>query len=441
MDIKTIIAKKRNKGELDKDEIRYFVGKYTKGEISESQAAALLSYIYINGLTEDEILNLAVEMGNSGEIIDLSDISNKIVDKHSTGGVGDKVTLILMPIIAAFGLPVAKISSRGLGVSGGTIDKLEAIPGYDTEITLDEFKENIKRVGVSLINQTFDIAPAEKKLYKLRNEIACHDSIPIIAASLLSLKIATGSNKIVFDITCGKGTYIKSKEEAKRLANLLIKLGKRLDKDIGCVITTMDEPLGYAVGNTLEIIETINSLKGKMPQDVGDVVISLASMTLKLAGLGDNLEQNAANVINVIKSGKAYEKFKEMVASQYGSLQYIEDIEKFKKAEFIVPVYSTGDGNIEKIDADIVGSIAKYLGAGRANDKEEVDKTSGIVLCKKIGDEVKSGEILAYIHANEESKVLGATKNLVDAFKITTKKVQIKSRVLEICKFKNKNNI
>lgn len=434
MDIKSIIAKKRNKGELDKDEIRYFVGKYTKGEVSEAQASALLSYIYINGLTEDEIMNLAIEMGNSGDVIDLSDISDRIVDKHSTGGVGDKVTLILMPIIAAFGLPVAKISSRGMGVSGGTIDKLESIPGYDTEMTLEEFKENIKKVGVSLINQTLNIAPAEKKLYKLRNEIACYDSIPIIAASLLSLKIATGSNKIVFDITCGRGTYIKSQQEARRLSKLLIKIGKKLGKDVGCVITDMDEPLGYAVGNTLEVIETINSLKGQMPKDVGDVVVSLGSIILKLSGVGENLEQNAANIINIIKSGKAYEKFKEMVASQYGSLQYIEDVEKFKKAEFIVPVYSSEDGNIEKIDADMVGSIAKYLGAGRVNDKDEVDKTSGIVLCKKIGDNVKTGEILAYIHANDESKVLGATKNLVDAFKITTKKVVIKSRIIEICK-------
>ena len=434
MDIKSIIAKKRNKGELDKDEIKYFVGKYTKGEITDAQASALLSYIYTNGLTEDEIMNLAIEMGNSGDVIDLSDVSDKIVDKHSTGGVGDKVTLILMPIIAAFGLPVAKISSRGLGVSGGTIDKLEAIPGYDTEMTLEEFKENIKKVGVSLINQTLNIAPAEKKLYKLRNEVACYDSVPIIAASLLSLKIATGSNKIVFDITCGRGTYIKSQQEAKRLAKLLIKIGKKLGKDVGCVITAMDEPLGYAVGNTLEVIETINSLKGQMPKDVGDVVVSLGSIILKLSGVGDNLEQNAANIINIIKSGKAYEKFKEMVASQYGSMQYIENVEKFKKADHIVPVYSSEDGNIEIIDADMVGSIAKYLGAGRANDIEEVDKTSGIVLCKKIGDTVKTGEILAYIHANDETKVLGATKNLVDAFKITTKKVVIKPRIIEICK-------
>ena len=434
MDINSIIRKKRNKKELNEEEIKLFIGKYTKGEVTDAQAGALLSYIYVNGLTEDEIINLAKQMAFSGEQIDLSDISEKIVDKHSTGGVGDKVTLILIPIIAALDLPVAKVSSRGLGISGGTIDKLEAIPGFDTQMTLEEFKENIKKVGASIINQNLNIAPAEKKMYKLRNEIACSDSIPLIAASLLSLKLATGSNKIVFDITCGNGTYLKTKEDAKKLAKLLIKLGKKLDKDIGCVITTMDEPLGYAIGDTLEIIETINSLKGKMPQDVGDVVVTLGSIILKLAGNGDDLNKNSKIIIDVLKSGKAYEKFKEIVATQYGSLGYVENVDKFKKAEFIIPVYATEKGNIEKIDADIIGSIAKYLGAGRMENEDEVDKTAGIVLNKKIGDKVDSGEIIATIHANDEKKALSSTKILVEAFKITNKNVSIKPRIVEIIK-------
>lgn len=434
MDINSIIRKKRNKQELKEEEIKLFIGKYTKGEVSEAQAGALLSYIYINGLTENEIINFARQMAASGEKIDLSDISNQIVDKHSTGGVGDKVTLILIPIIAALDLPVAKISSRGLGISGGTIDKLEAIPGFDTQMNLEEFKENIKKVGASIINQNFNIAPAEKKMYKLRNEVACNDSIPLIAASLLSLKLATGSNKIAFDITCGKGTYLKTKDEAKRLAKLLVKLGKKLDKDIGCVITTMDEPLGYAIGDTLEIIETINSLKGKMPQDVGDVVVALGSVILKLAGYGEDLNKNAGTIREVIQSGKAYEKFKEIVAAQYGSLEYIENVDKFKKAEYIIPVYATEGGNIEQIDADIIGSIAKYLGAGRMKNEEDVDKTSGILLNKKIGDSVQIGEIMATIHANDEQKALSATKILEEAFKITNKKIILGSRIVEIIK-------
>ena len=432
MDMKSIIAKKRESKELTKDEIKVFIGKYTKGEVSEAQAAALLSYIYINGMTEREIVDLAVEMANSGDVIDLSQISDNIVDKHSTGGVGDKVTLILMPIIASLGIPVAKISSRGLGISGGTIDKLESIPGYDAEISLEEFKENVKKVGVSIINQTLNLAPAENKLYKLRNEIDCGSSAPIIAASLMSLKLATGSNKIVFDITYGKGTYIKTKEEAKKLARILKRLGVLLGKHVKSVITSMDEPLGYSVGHILEIKETIECLKGKMIQDIGDVVVSLGRATLELATNVKDKEQNERTILEAITSGRAYEKFKEMVKTQYGSLEYLENPDKFPVAKNVVPVYSANDGFIEQIDADMVGSIARYLGAGRMNSDSEINRTDGIVLNKKIGDEVKSGDILAYIHTDDDSKVMGATQNLVDAFVVTTKKVLPKSKVLTI---------
>ena len=432
MDIKSIIQKKRTKGELNRDEIRYFVGKYTRVEIEESQAAALMSYIYINGLTEDEIVELSVAMAESGDKIDLSGISKDIVDKHSTGGVGDKVTIILLPVIAALGIPVAKISSRGYGISGGTIDKLEAIPGFDPEITIDEFKKLVEQNGISIINQTLNLAPAESKMYRLRNQIACTDSLPIIAASLMSLKLAAGSNKIVFDITCGNGTYIKTREDARRLARLLVRLGKRLDREVACTITSMDEPLGYSIGHILEMQETINSLQGKMPEDLGEVVVALGALILNMVTGNKNKEENIQSIKDVIKNGKAYEKFKIMIASQYGSLDYVEHPEKLKKAKYIMPVYATDSGYVEKIDADIVGSIARYLGAGRMNDEKEINRTAGIVLNKKIGDIVTSGEILAYIHTDEESKVAGATQNLKDAFKYTKKKVPIKSRVLDI---------
>ena len=432
MDIKSIIARKRAKKELTKDEIKIFIGKYTKGEISDAQAAALLSYIYVNGLTEREIVDFTVEMANSGDTIDLSQISNNIVDKHSTGGVGDKVTLILMPIIASLGLPVAKISSRGFGISGGTIDKLESIPGYDSEISLNEFKENVEKVGVSIIHQSLNLAPAESKIYKLRNEIGCGDSLPIIAASLMSLKVASGSNKIVFDITCGNGTYIKTREEARRLAKLLKRLGILLGKDVGSFITSMDEPLGYSVGHILEIKETLECLQGKMSQDIGDVVVALGRVILELSTNVKDKMQNEKTIIEAIKSGRAYEKFKEMVATQYGSMEYIDNVEKFPVAKHIIPVYSTDSGFVERIDADIVGSIARYLGAGRMNANSEINRTAGIELKKKIGDEVQSGDILAYIHTDDDSKVMGATQNLKDAFKLTTKKVIVKSKVLEI---------
>ena len=430
MDIKSIIAKKRLNKELTKDEIKVFVGKYTKGEISDAQAAALLSYIYVNGMTEREITDLTIEMANSGDVIDLSGISDNIVDKHSTGGVGDKATLILMPIIASLGLPVAKISSRGLGISGGTIDKLESIPGYRTDLNIDEFKETVQNVGVSIINQNFNINPAESKIYKLRNEIGCGSSLPIVAASLMSLKLATGSNKIVFDITCGNGTYIKTKEEAKKLAKLLKRLGILLEKEVKCVITSMDEPLGYSIGHILEIKETIEGLQGKMTQDLGDVVISLGRAILELSTNVKDKEQNEKTILEAIRSGRAYEKFKEMVKAQYGSLEYVENIENFPVAKHIIPVYSDKDGFIERVDADMVGSIARYLGAGRMNDDSEINRTAGIVLNKKIGDEVENGDILAYIHTDDESKIMGATQNLVDAFVVTNKKVIAKPKVL-----------
>lgn len=432
MDMKSIIARKRANKELTKDEIKVFIGKYTKGEVSDAQAAALLSYIYINGLTEREIVDFTVEMANSGDVIDLSQISDNIVDKHSTGGVGDKATLILMPIIASLGLPVAKISSRGLGISGGTIDKLESIPGYDAEISLDEFKQNVQNVGVSIINQTFNLAPAENKLYKLRNEIGCGDSAPIIAASLMSLKLASGSNKIVFDITCGSGTYIKTKEDAKKLARILKRLGVLLEKDVACVITSMDEPLGYSIGHILEIKETLECLQGRMTQDIGDVVVSLGRATLELSTNVKDKVQNERTILEAIKSGRAYEKFKEMVKSQYGSLEYIDNPERFPVAKNVVPVYSSGEGFVEKIDADMVGSIARYLGAGRMNKDSEIDRTAGIVLKKKIGDEVKSGDILAFIHTDDDSKVMGATQNLADAFAFSSKPVPFKSKILAV---------
>lgn len=272
MDIVTIIKKKRAKQELSEDEIRYFVSKLVREEITSAQAASLMSYIYINGLTEEEILEFSKAMAKSGDMVDLSDIGDNIVDQHSTGGVGDKATLLLMPILASLGVPVAKITARGYGVSGGTIDKLESIPGFRADLTSEEFRKNLKKVGVCIMNQGLNFAPAESKIYKLRNEIGCENSLPIISSSLLSLKLATGSNKIVFDITCGKGTYISTREEAKRLAKLLVKLGKPLNKEIVCVITDVNQPLGTSIGDNLEMKETIMALRGIISEDLGNVV-------------------------------------------------------------------------------------------------------------------------------------------------------------------------
>lgn len=434
MDIKSIIRKKRVKQELTKDEIRYFVGKLVRGEITEAQASAVLSYIYINGLTEDEILYLSVAMAESGDMIDLSDIAENIVDKHATGGIGDKATILLMPILASLDIPVAKVSSRGYGVSGGTIDKLESIPGFQTDLSVDEFKQNLRDVGVCIMNQGLNFAPAEGKIYKLRNEVACENSLPIIAASLMSLKVATGSNKIVFDITCGKGTYIKTHEEAKRLAKLLVRLGKSLGKEVACVITDMNQPVGYSVGHNLEMKETIMALRGIISPDLGDVVEALGSIMIALATDSKDLNANANMIKEVMKTGKAYEKFKEMVAAQGGDVEFVEDPELLDKSKYIMPVLATEAGTVEAIDADMVGSIARYLGAGRMQDSGKINRTAGITINKKIGDNVTVGETLAYIHTDEDSKINGTTQNLKDAFKITNKKLNMKSRVLEIIK-------
>ena len=295
MDITSIIRKKCEKKELTPDEIKYFVGKYARGEINDAQAAGLISFIYANGITEDEILVLCKAMGESGDTINLNEISSNIVDKHSTGGVGDKATLILMPVMAALDVPVAKISSRGYGISGGTIDKLESIPGFRTDISIDEFIKNIKENNLCIMGQNFNFAPVEQKLYKLRTQLGYTNSLPLIAASLLSLKLAVGCDKLVFDITCGNGTYIKTYDEAKKLAKLLIRLGKRLDKKVACVITNMNEPLGYSIGHNLEMKETIMALNGKMPQDLGDVIEALGGVMMSLVSPNNAFDTSSRN--------------------------------------------------------------------------------------------------------------------------------------------------
>lgn len=432
MDIKSIITNKGNQKELSDEEIKFFINKYNKGEVTEAQAGALMSYIYKSGTTIDEIVSLSVAMANTGKIIDLEEMGKLAIDKHSTGGVGDKVTLILMPVIAALEIPFAKISSRGMGITAGTIDKLETIPGFMTDVSIGMFKKNIKDVGIGILNQSQNLNPVENKMYKLRNEIACTDCVPLIAASLMSIKISTGSQNIVFEITYGSGTYIKNKEQAKMLAKILKTMGKKLNKRVMCVITNMDEPLGYAIGHNLEMIEAIQALKGKLPFDLGEVVVAIGSVILELMTGNKNSKANEEKIKEVISSGKAYEKFMEMISAGDGDISYIENIDKFEKSEFILPVYATNSGYIEKVDADIVASIVSYLGAGRIKNDEEFDRTAGIVLNKKIGDEVSAGEIIAYIHTNDESKVIGATKNLEEAFKISSKKAVPRSRIMGI---------
>ena len=432
MDILKILDKKREGKELEKKEIEFFVENYTNGTIPDYQAAALIMAICINGMTADEILSLTMAMANSGDILDLKDISKNIVDKHSTGGVGDKVTIILAPIIASLGIPVAKMSGRGLGITGGTADKLESIPGYNVNLSIEEFKKNVKDIKISLISQTLNLAQADKKIYALRDTISCAKSVPLIASSIMSKKIAAGANHIVLDVTCGAGAFMKTKAEAKNLAKMMNLIGEWSKRETKCIITSMDEPLGYAVGNNLEIIEAVKALKGDMPEDVKEVVLTLGAYMIRLAKKGDNIVENKEKILKVINNGKAFKKFKELVEKQGGDISYIEDIEKFEKAKYIMPVLSEKSGFVEKLDANIVGQVSVDLGAGRKQKEDIIDNAVGITLVKKISDEVKKGDILAYVHASTPEKATEAVENMQKAYKFTSKKVKKPNTILEV---------
>lgn len=429
MNILEIIAKKRDKQELNKEEIEYFINGYTNEKITDYQAAALVMAIYINGMNYEETKNLTIAMANSGKKLDLTDISDTIIDKHSSGGVGDKITLIVMPIVASLGIPASKMSGRGLGITGGTIDKLQSIPGYRTDISLEEFKNNIKEIGISLIGQTENLAPADKKIYALRDTISCTESVPLIASSIMSKKIAAGANKLVLEVTCGSGAFMKNKEEAETLSKVMSKIGELAGIETVCVITNMEQPIGKNVGNSLEVEEALRALKGDMEEDVKEIVLCIASQIMKLAGKGDNLEQNKKIILENIQNGKAYEKFIQLVEKQYGDIKYLSNIEK---AKYIVPVVAEKDGFIEEVNAEGIGRAALTLGAGRVKKEDNIDYTCGIVLEKKIGEKVVIGETIAYIHSNKEELIEEVKEKINKAYKIISNKPEEYKHILNI---------
>ncbi len=432
MNIIEMIDKKRMAKELSEQEINFFIEGYTKGEIADYQAAALLMAICINGMNEDEILAMTMAMANSGETLDLSDVAENVVDKHSTGGVGDKVTLIISPIIASMGIPVAKMSGRGLGITGGTVDKLQAIPAYRTDIPIEEFKNNVKEIGISLISQTMDLAPADKKIYALRDSTATVNSVPLIASSIMSKKIAAGADKIVIDVTYGSGAFMKNKLQAKRLAKAMKQIWKGKDKKIVCVISKMQQPLGHAVGNVLEVIEAVKALHGEMAEDVKEVVFTMCIQMLKLAGRKETNTQLENEIWEVIHSGKAFNKFVELAQRQGADVSYLYDLNKLEKAPIILPVISDKNGWIKELNAEKVGKISIDLGAGRKEKEDEIDRRVGIILCKKIGDQVKEGEVLAYLHANDSANVEKQVEKLKAAYKIVSEVVNQEKIVDEI---------
>lgn len=431
MNIQEIIAKKRDKEALSKEEIAYFIQGYTEGSITDYQAAALVMAIYLNGMSEEETTNLTMEMAHSGDVLDLSSFGT-VVDKHSTGGIGDKVSLILMPTIAALGVPVAKMSGRGLGYTGGTIDKLESIPGYQTGITVEEFLANVQKIGISLIGQTLNLAPADKKLYALRDTISCTESIPLIASSIMSKKIAAGASKIVLDVTCGSGAFMKDQEQAMKLAKEMNKIGRLAEKETVCVITDMEEPLGTCVGNTLEVIEAIDALQGKMEPDVEEVVTTLGAYMLKLAGKGENIEENKQKMKACIANGKAFTKFKELVENQGGDVRYLTNPERFQEARIVLPVLAKETGWVAELKAEEIGKVSMHLGAGRVRKEDTILPEVGLRLAKKIGDHVIQGEVLTYIHAADEASANKAKEELEKIYKIVPEKQAQRPVILDI---------
>lgn len=418
---------------MSKEEIDFFVKNYTNGNITDYQAAALIMAIYINGMNYEETTSFTLAMAHSGEVLDLSELG-MVVDKHSTGGIGDKITLILMPIIASLGIPSAKMSGRGLGFTGGTVDKLESIPGYNTNIDISEFINNVKNIGISLMGQTLNLAPADKKIYALRDTISCVESIPLIASSIMSKKIAAGAEKIVLEVTVGSGAFMKNIEDATKLSETMIGIGNLADKETICILTNMNQPIGYSIGNSLEVIEAVEALNGNMQDDVKDIILSLGSYMMKLAGKGDDIEQNKKMIMENINNKKALNKFKELIKNQGGDISYIEDTSKFEKAKYIIPIKSEKIGYIKSMDNEKIGYISSSLGAGRLKKEDKINDKVGIIINKKIGDKVNVGDVLGFIHSDDIEVGNNAVKEMQNCYEFSDEYVEKQKHILGIIK-------
>jgi len=421
-----LIMKKRNAGELTTEEINFFVSGYTKGTIPDYQVSALLMAIYFQKMNERETTNLTMAMVNSGETINLSKIKGIKVDKHSTGGVGDTTTLILGPIVAAAGVPVAKMSGRGLGHTGGTIDKLESFEGFSTSMSIEEFMKNVNEVKIAIGGQTADLAPADKMLYALRDVTATVDNISLIASSIMSKKIASGADAIVLDIKTGSGAFMKNEDDAFELAREMVEIGTNVGRKTIGVITDMDQPLGYAVGNSLEVKEAIDTLRGKGPKDLTELCLTLGSHMLVLGEKAKNVEEAREILKDIIKSGKGIQKLKDLVIAQGGDPAYVDDLSMFPVPAIVEPVISKCAGYVKAIKADDIGMAALNLGAGRETKESVIDLSVGIVLHKKIGDFVKMGEVIATIYASDASKQKSSEKMVLEAYEIIEEKTLVK---------------
>lgn len=423
--IHDVLNKKRVGGELTKEEIEFFVEGYVNGEIEDYQASALLMAICTEGMTIRETADLTNSMRVSGEIWDLSEIEGLKLDKHSTGGVGDKVSLILGPMVASCGGKLAKMSGRGLGHSGGTIDKMESIPGMRVNLSKDEFKKQVKEIGMSIIGQDKKIDPADKKIYALRDVTGTVESLPLIASSIMSKKLASGADCILLDVKYGSGAFMKTVDAAKELAQVMVDLGKAMNKNIKAEVTSMAQPLGNAVGNNLEIKEVIETLKGKGPKDITEICLHSGSIMLVQGKVFKTVPEARKALEENIKNGKALEKFKEFVKAQGGDVSYIEDPSKFPVSKNIIEIKSEQDGYIKKADALTIGKASVNLGGGRNNLEDVIDFSAGIVMNKKIGDQVKKGEVLCTLYTNKsEDEYQEVARSVQGAFEYSNTKVE-----------------
>lgn len=413
-----IIQHKRDNKELSGEEIQFFVEEYTAGNIPDYQAAALAMAIFFNGMTPEETAALTLAMAHSGDVMDLSPIKGVKVDKHSTGGVGDKTSLVLGPMVAALGVPVAKMSGRGLGHTGGTIDKLESFPGFQTGIPEQEFFDNVNRIGIAIAGQTGNLAPADKKLYALRDVTATVESIPLIASSIMSKKIAAGADVIVLDVKVGSGAFMKDEESAVKLADTMVRIGDNVGKKTMAVVSDMDEPLGYAVGNALEVKEAVDTLAGNGPQDLYELCLELGSHMVAGAGRAHNCEEAKEMLAGTIKDGSALRKLAELVEAQGGNPEAVYDTELLPKASIEYEYRADTEGYVSCIVCDIVGTSAMVLGGGRENKDSVIDLSVGIILEAKKGAYVHKGDVLARFYANDENKLSDAVKRFADAYVI-----------------------
>lgn len=413
-----IIAKKRDGEELTSEEIQFFVQGYTKGEIPDYQAAAWLMAIYLRGMTERETRDLTLAMARSGEMLDLSDVASVVVDKHSSGGVGDKVTLVVAPIVAACGVPVGKMTGRGLGFTGGTVDKLESIPGLRMDLSAREFKEQLARIGLAITGQSANLVPADRKLYALRDATATVSSLPLIVSSIMSKKLAGGAHAILLDVKVGSGAFMKTLEEASQLAEAMVRVGRDLGRRVVALISDMNQPLGWAVGNALEVCEAIDVLHEGGPEDLREHCLVVAAEMLALAGRAADPMEGMEMAKRAIAKGHAWQKFRAFVEAQGGDVRFVDDPGRLPRARYVESVLAPADGYIQRLDAAQIGMAVVDLGGGREKKEDPIDHAVGVVVHYKVGDKVRKGTPLVTLHANDQARLERARQRVLAAHEI-----------------------